>query len=427
MRRYHIRKHYILLVAAAYSFAISISAQDFGGTVSAAMDAFREVRTQNAASAEVKAIFAKAIDAEEDGNINFCGFYTGMSKSDAQTLADFYKLKPGEWSAQALSSSMAVYELWFSLRSVRKLTKGGNSFDELAQAVANRIGTLEKEDESTESLWWTYCTIDDVEARFAERTVAEKDTVFFSHRGVREGLTLFDKKYQRRVEREQAERKRQEAERVETQIAQKSKDAITELAGNMVEIPGKGFAICKYEATQALWQSVMGENPSKFKSPDRPVESISFSQIEEFLGKLNALPEVKNSGCQYRLPSIGEWEYACRAGGSGEFCRLANGTEIGEYTVSEVAWCGRESWEGGSTHSVGQKMPNAFGLYDMLGNVWEWVTGGKSGECTIRGGAYDQHRSECTATIPSYLSIDCGIHSVADDLGFRLAADRIDQ
>ncbi len=425
MRRFHIRKHYILFVAAAYSLATSLFAQDFADVATAAMDAIREARTQNAASSEVKAIFAKAIDAEEDGNINFCGFYTGMSKADAQTLADFYKLKPGEWFAQTLSSSTAVYELWFSLRSVRKLTKGGNTFDELAQAVANRIGTLEKEDESTEGLWWTYCTIDDVEARFAERTISEKDTLFFSHRGVREGLTVFDKKYQRRVEREQAERKRQEAERVETQIAQKTKDAITELAGNMVEIPGKGFSICKYEATQALWQSVMGENPSKFKGPDRPVESIGFSQIEEFLGKLNALPEVRNRGCQYRLPSMREWEYACRAGGSGDFCRLANGTEIRENTVSEVAWCGRESWEGGSTHPVGQKMPNAFGLYDMLGNVWEWVTDGKYGECTIRGGAYDQYRSECMATFPSGLSIDCGIHSVADDLGFRLAADKI--
>lgn len=410
----------VATVAVATVFVSSaVMAQDLADVASAAMDAIREARMKNAASSDVKAIFSKAIDAEEDGNINFCGFFTGMSKDDAQKLADFYKLKPGEWSVMTPLSSSEVCELWFSLRSVRKLTKGGGSFDELAQAVANRIGTLEREDVSGGKEWWRYTTTEGVEAIMSEQIVREAEIkLIYNNRSVNAGLTIYDKA---KASRAKAGRERQAAEQVQSQIAENAKSAIRELEGNMVPIPNRGYAICKYEVTQALWLAVMGDNPSKYKGANRPVESVRFSQIEEFIGKLNEMPEVRDKGHRYRLPTMDEWEYACRAGGEGDYCKCSDGKEISADSLGDVAWWGRESWEGGSTHPVGQKMPNAFGLYDMLGNVWEWVIGSNGKSDTIRGGAYDQHRDECTATIPDGLTVNCGKHSVSDDLGFRLA------
>ena len=421
-------KHVFIMVLAAIISVCPAIGQDLADVAAAAMDAIREAKMQNAASDDVKAIFKKAVEAEEDGNINFCGFYTGMSKSDAGNLADFYKLNPGEWSAKTLSLSTSVYELWFSLRAVRKLTKGGNSFDELALTVANRIGSLERKDVSGGKEWWEYTTIDDVTAIMAEHDVREAEIkLFFNNRSVNAGLTICDKKCHERAERERETKERLAEARRQEQVEDASQRAVKDLAQIMVAIPGKRYAICKYEVTQALWQSVMGANPAKFKGANKPVESVRFSQIEEFISKLNALQEVKDSGFRYRLPTIDEWEHACRAGGSGDYCKMSNGVEITPKSIYDVAWCGLESWEGGSTHPVGQKMPNAFGLYDMLGNVWEWVIGSNGKEDTIRGGAYDQHWSECSATIPSSMRVDCGKHSVADDLGFRLAADTVGQ
>ena len=142
------------------------------------------------------------------------------------------------------------------------------------------------------------------------------------------------------------------------------------LAGSMVAIPGQNYAICKYEVTQAIWEKVMGANPSYYKGSNLPVENVSWYDCQKFIKKLNALPEVQKSGFTYRLPTEKEWEYVCRAGLTGDYCKLVDGTEITERTLDEVAWYVDNS--GRNTHPVGQKKPNAFGLYDMHGNVWEW-------------------------------------------------------
>lgn len=118
----------------------------------------------------------------------------------------------------------------------------------------------------------------------------------------------------------------------------------------------KGFEIGKYEVTQAQWQAVMGSNPSTVKGDDHPVETISKQDAEDFLAKLTAL----NDGYRYRLPTEAEWEYAARAGAP-----LPP-------SLDEVAWYAANSND--TTHPVGQKKPNAWGLYDMLGNVREWVS-----------------------------------------------------
>ena len=165
------------------------------------------------------------------------------------------------------------------------------------------------------------------------------------------------------AERVQAERKA---------IAEASKEAVAKLAADMVAIPGKNYSMCKYEVTQALWFAVMGRNPSWFEGADLPVETVSWDDCQKFLEKLNALPEVKATSRTYRLPTKNEWKYACRAGSTGDYCKLADGTEISKETIGEVAWYDANSND--ETHSVGQKKPNAFGLYDMHGNVREWTS-----------------------------------------------------
>jgi formylglycine-generating enzyme required for sulfatase activity len=125
----------------------------------------------------------------------------------------------------------------------------------------------------------------------------------------------------------------------------------------------KSFALGKYEVTQGQWKAVMGSNPSKFSScgDTCSVEQVSWEDIQQYIQKLNT-----KSGQQYRLPSESEWEYAARAGSTGKW---SFGSDEGQ--TGQNAWYSANS--NSSTQKVGQKKPNAFGLYDMYGNVWEWV------------------------------------------------------
>jgi formylglycine-generating enzyme required for sulfatase activity len=181
------------------------------------------------------------------------------------------------------------------------------------------------------------------------------------------------------------------------------------------------FSIGKFEVTQAQWQAVMGSNPSMFKGcDDCPVEVINWEDVQGFLQKLNA-----KTGKRYRLPSEAEWEYACRAGGRHTYC--------GNMDIDAVAWVGHNS--GGKTHPVGRKQANAFGVYDMTGNVYEFTgdcynenykgapTNGSAwtnAECEvrmIRGGFWNNEPRFARST---FRSVDTppGRHA---GLGFRVA------
>ncbi|MDX1908391.1 MAG: formylglycine-generating enzyme family protein [Bacteroidia bacterium] len=120
------------------------------------------------------------------------------------------------------------------------------------------------------------------------------------------------------------------------------------------------FYFGQYPVTQALWEAVMGENPSHFKGESRPVETVSWEDCQVFLQKLRARTEVA-----YRLPAEAEWEYAARGGSYSEGYLYA-----GSDKLKDVGWYNENS--GGETHPVGQLSPNELGLYDLSGNVWEW-------------------------------------------------------
>lgn len=122
------------------------------------------------------------------------------------------------------------------------------------------------------------------------------------------------------------------------------------------------FYLGKYQVTQGQWEAVMGNNPSRFQGDlNRPVEQVSWEDAQEFLRRLGA-----KEGKAYRLPTEAEWEYAARAGSTGAYCFGDDVKQLQDY-----AWYEANAQD--TTHPVGQLKPNAWGLYDVHGNVWEWV------------------------------------------------------
>jgi formylglycine-generating enzyme required for sulfatase activity len=202
------------------------------------------------------------------------------------------------------------------------------------------------------------------------------------------------------------------------------------------------FFLGAHQVTQGQYQEVMGKNWSRFKgSADLPVEKVTWFDAVEFCNKLST--REKRSPCYridgtkvelvagngYRLPTEAEWEYACRAGSTGEYPFDGDESGLGKY-----AWYDRNSDE--KTHPVGQKEPNAWGLYDMLGNVWEWCwdwydadyykksptedpSGASSASCrVIRGGCWSNVAWLCRPAIRSRDAPE-----IRDSyLGFRVAA-----
>ncbi len=187
----------------------------------------------------------------------------------------------------------------------------------------------------------------------------------------------------------------------------------------------KRFWIGKYPVTQAQWKAVMKNNPSRFKgtfllegNPRHPVEQVRWHDAAEFCRS------ISSAQWTYRLPTEAEWEYACRAGTTGQFNAFG--------ATADLAWISKNSDK--KTHPVGQKKPNAWGLYDMHGNVWEWCqdwrgeyppgpttdpNGSPSGTHRVnRGGSFRNSPTGCRSAYRG------GAPALLRDsnLGFRVAA-----
>ena len=184
------------------------------------------------------------------------------------------------------------------------------------------------------------------------------------------------------------------------------------------------YYIGKYEVTQALWQAVMGSNPSYFKGDDLPVEAVSWGDCQDFISKLNAM-----TGKHFRLPTESEWEYAARGGKKSRGYKYS-----GSKTLGDVAWYDGNS--GSKTHAVGTKQPNELGIYDMAGNVWEWCqdwkgsyssspqanpTGAVGGSYrVIRGGNWRDSARGCRSSgrfglTPGYRDFSLGLRLVLSE------------
>lgn len=187
------------------------------------------------------------------------------------------------------------------------------------------------------------------------------------------------------------------------------------------------FYMGKYEVTQAEWVAVMGGNPSQYKDPRKPVDQVTWTEIQEFIQRLNQ----KEQTDKYRLPTEAEWEYAARAGSDGPY-----GFEGGDERLSEYAWFGHGGNVG--TRPVGKRKPNAWGLFDMYGNVWEWVEDCwhddyqgapadstawlKDGDCgvrVLRGGGWNSESFYVRSQVRGSYPFD--LNDVSN--GFRLAKD----
>jgi len=188
------------------------------------------------------------------------------------------------------------------------------------------------------------------------------------------------------------------------------------------------FCLGVYEVTNAQWKRLMGSVPSKQQGADHPVEQVSWENAVKFCQKLSSLPEEIKAGRVYRLPSEAEWEYACRAGTTTKYSYADDKGRLGDY-----AWFNENS--DSQTHPVGQKKPNAWGLFDIHGNVWEWCSdwygqygrgavtdplgpSGGSGRVCCRGGNWYSAAEYCrSAYRNNYLQQSSSDFAV----GFRVA------
>lgn len=175
----------------------------------------------------------------------------------------------------------------------------------------------------------------------------------------------------------------------------------------LLQVPGESCWLGRYPVTQEQYEAIIGGNPSNFKGRRRPVEQVNWEEAQAFCRKLQ-----EKFGGSFGLPREAIWEKACRAGTSTSY---NNGTD-NDSGLSQVAWYSGNS--GNETHEVGGKRPNAWGFYDMHGNVWEWCEEWYSSGSSrvIRGGSWINSSDGCASSCRRSSSPSCR----ANGIGFRV-------
>ena len=338
----------------------------------------------NAAENSSSLLTKAAIKTQEEGNLNFYGFYTGMPTKDAETLAAYYGLPSLDGVAFKFKEtpiSHRLYDIQFDLKAVQRMSGGGNSYKELASTISREVAPLDWNIQ--DNIYW-YKTINGVQLYLGEWNWRNPEC---SSGGL---LYIKDDALAKQGQQEEEELVFQSEKAEVASITQQLRSGDTRRAGEttVIALPGgaemamvwcppgafimgspeneeghdkreterrvsltHGFWMAKTEVTQGQWKSVMGNNPSRMQGNDLPVESVSWEDCQAFCQK---------SGLA--LPTVAKWEYACRAGGTGRYG--------GEGDLDAMGWYADNS--GATTHPVGRKQPNAWGLLDMCGNVAEW-------------------------------------------------------
>ena len=379
--------------------------------------------------------------AAEGDTINFYGFFPGMSRHDAQELAVFYGLD-GDGCHVHTDGEKAVSSITISIMAIRRICKllkiDAQTYEEVAQAVANAVGDLQSK------------RIRNVTGeRWGDRTYFDEQTTQWYERTLIDGTILRLNKAEMRISGGKGISAKMPVETAaaKEQRIEAAKTVIQNLLDSMVDIPVETrstgilpFKMGKYEVTQLQWAHVMGKNPSYSNSAhigcrnsgDCPVENISWNDCQDFFKEFNALSEVKKTGLIFRLPTVEEWEYACRAGATHGVCKLADGREVTKTRIDDVAWidCAFKQVSAGNiftlTKPVGLKKPNAFGLFDMIGNVSEWTFSldkESKDKCIVIGGCCNSQWNDDSGK-KLWRDTERSNHCEEGKLGFRLCASK---
>ena len=312
------------------------------------------------------------------------------------------------------------------------LKETAHSLEQEKQAQQERIRVMESElhkkaDElkSTQNeLKSTQNELESIQNELEKRTKLFKQQYEEQKQRMEESERKLAEERRKAEERRLAEERKAQAERKRREEEERAEEKTFTVEGvsfKMIRVEGGSmgtFYIGESQVTQALWEVVMGNNPSHFKGENHPVECISWNDIcgwdgsgtdhNCFLFKLN-----QKTGMKYRLPKEAEWEFAARGGNGSKGYKYS-----GSNTLGNVAWYVGNS--GDETHDVKTKSPNELGIYDMSGNVWEWcqdLYNPKGSYRVFRGGSWYNNAANCRVTSRYFDSPTSTISS----LGFRLA------